>query len=103
VTCRIIDLVGCASNDVVIPNSEWFLNGTTKWLLRRTAGPTLVQKEMGTGELHYITYLLGRTVCGVGNAKKQVKDVVPVAGGGFYRSGVPCYTRSFRRGKLAIG
>jgi deoxyhypusine synthase len=72
--------------DVVIPYSDGLM--TTDQLLRDLLTGPEFQKEMGTGELHY---LLGR-YCAEWERKNKLKDVSVLAAA--YRAGVPCYTSS---------
>src|SRR5438445_179313 len=72
--------------DVVIPYSDGLM--TTDELLRDLLTGPEFQKEMGTGELHY---LLGR-YCAEWERKNKLKDVSVLAAA--YRAGVPCYTSS---------
>jgi deoxyhypusine synthase len=72
--------------DVVIPYSDGLMS--TDELLRNILLSPAFQKEMGTGELHY---LLGR-YCAEWERKNKLKDVSVLAAA--YRAGVPCYTSS---------
>src|SRR6188474_2097384 len=72
--------------DVVIPYSDGLM--ATDELLREILLRPEFQKEMGTGELHY---LLGR-YCAEWERKNHLKDVSVLAAA--YRAGVPCYTSS---------
>jgi len=72
--------------DVVIPYSDGLM-ATDDLLRELLVGPEF-QKEMGTGELHY---LLGR-FCAEWERKNKMKDVSVLAAA--YRAGVPCYTSS---------
>src|SRR3989475_1007083 len=72
--------------DVLIPYSDGLM--TTDELLRELLTGPAFQKEMGTGELHY---LLGR-YCAEWERKNKLKDVSVLAAA--YRAGVPCYTSS---------
>src|SRR5437588_10275895 len=72
--------------DVVIPYSDGLM--ATDDLLRDLLVQPEFQKEMGTGELHY---LLGR-YCAEWERKNKLKDVSVLAAA--YRAGVPCYTSS---------
>jgi len=72
--------------DVVIPYSDGLM--ATDELLRELLIQSEFQKEMGTGELHY---LLGR-YCAEWERKNKLKDVSVLAAA--YRAGVPCYTSS---------
>ena len=72
--------------DVLIPYSDGLM--TTDELLRTLLMGPEFQKEMGTGELHY---LLGR-YCAEWERNNKLKDVSVLAAA--YRAGVPCYTSS---------
>ena len=72
--------------DVVIPYSDGLM--ATDEILREILIQTEFQKEMGTGELHY---LLGR-YCAEWERKNKLKNVSVLAAA--YRAGVPCYTSS---------
>src|SRR5437867_1816879 len=72
--------------DVVIPYSDGLM--ATDDLLREILLRPEFQKEMGTGELHY---LLGR-YCAEWERKNKLKDVSVLAAA--YRAAVPCYTSS---------
>src|SRR2546428_4865790 len=72
--------------DVLIPYSDGLM--TTDELLRDILTQPHFQKEMGTGELHY---LLGG-YSAEGERKNHLKDVSVLAAA--YRAGVPCYTSS---------
>ena len=72
--------------DVVIPYSDGLM-ATDDLLRELLVGPDF-QKEMGTGELHF---LLGR-FCAEWERKNKLKDVSVLAAA--YRAGVPCYTSS---------
>jgi deoxyhypusine synthase len=72
--------------DVVIPYSDGLM--ATDELLRDLLVLPEFQKEMGTGELHY---LLGK-YCAEWERKNKLKDVSVLAAA--YRAGVPCYTSS---------
>ena len=72
--------------DVVIPYSDGLM--ATDELLRELLFRPEFQKEMGTGELHY---LLGR-YCAEWERKNKLKDVSVLAAA--YRAAVPCYTSS---------
>src|SRR4051812_4858627 len=79
--------------DVLIPYSDGLM--TTDELLRDILTQPQFQKEMGTGELHY---LLGK-YCAEWERKNKLKDVSVLAAA--YRAGVPCYTSS--PGESTIG
>lgn len=72
--------------DVVIPYSDGLM--TTDELLRQMFCKPAFQKEMGTGELHY---LIGKYAA-EWERKNGLKDVSVLAAA--YRAGVPCYTSS---------
>jgi len=72
--------------DVVIPYSDGLM--ATDEILREILIQPEFQKEMGTGELHY---LLGR-YCAEWERKNKLKDVSVLAAA--FRAGVPCYTSS---------
>ena len=72
--------------DVLIPYSDGLM--TTDELLRTLLMGPEFQKEMGTGELHY---LLGR-YCAEWERNNKLKDVSVLAAA--YYAGVPCYTSS---------
>src|SRR2546427_4301605 len=72
--------------DVLIPYSDGLM--ATDELLRDLLLQPEFQKEMGTGELHY---LLGK-YCAEWERKNKLKDVSVLAAA--YRAGVPCYTSS---------
>jgi deoxyhypusine synthase len=72
--------------DVLIPYSDGLM--TTDELLRDILCQPHLQKEMGTGELHY---LLGG-YCAEWERKNKLRDVSVLAAA--YRAGVPCYTSS---------
>src|SRR5438067_4598126 len=72
--------------DVVIPYSDGLM--ATDDLLRELLVQPEFQKEMGTGELHY---LLGR-YCAEWERKNKLKDDSVLAAA--YRAGLPCYTSS---------
>src|SRR5713226_7126477 len=72
--------------DVLIPYSDGLM--ATDELLRELLLQPEFQKEMGTGELHY---LLGK-YCAAWEHKNKLKDVSVLAAA--YRAGVPCYTSS---------
>jgi deoxyhypusine synthase len=72
--------------DVVIPYSDGLM--TTDELLRQIMTGPDFQKEMGTGELHY---LLGRYAA-TWERENGLKDVSVLAAA--YRAAVPCYTSS---------
>ena len=72
--------------DVLIPYSDGLM--TTDELLREILTQPHFQKEMGTGELHY---MLGG-YCAEWEKKHKLKDVSVLAAA--YRAGVPCYTSS---------
>src|SRR6267142_733858 len=72
--------------DVLIPYSDGLM--ATDELLRDLLMQPEFQKEMGTGELHY---LLGK-YCAEWERKNKLKDVSVLAAA--YRAGVPCYTSS---------
>src|SRR2546426_8230190 len=72
--------------DVVIPYSDGLM--ATDDLLRELLTGPEFQKEMGTGELHF---LLGR-FCAEWERKSKLKDVSVLAAA--YRAAVPCYTSS---------
>lgn len=72
--------------DVLIPYSDGLM--TTDELLRQILMSPEFQKEMGTGELHY---LLGR-YSAEWERNNKLRDVSVLAAA--YRAGVPCYTSS---------
>jgi deoxyhypusine synthase len=72
--------------DVLIGYSDCLM--ATDEILREILVQPEFQKEMGTGELHY---LLGR-YCAEWERKAGLKDVSVLAAA--YRAGVPCYTSS---------
>src|SRR5437899_12941942 len=80
--------------DVLIPYSDGLM--ATDDLLRDLLVQPEFQKEMGTGELHY---LLVR-YCAEWERKNKLKDVSVLAAA--YRAGVPCYTSSLGDSTLCM-